>query len=115
MNKDINLILAFVFFNVFLLHSSYAQTSQDFLKVIPEINETPPEWAVKMYELNPNVKEVVQLFEDYYKETPFVKTTHTQNFKHWIRNIEAYVGEDGYLAFLDPKEKEAIRAQLMLE
>ena len=97
------------------LSTMLAQTSQDYLKVIPEINETTPEWAVKMYAPNPNVHEVVRLFQEYYQDNPFEKTTHTQNFKHWIRHIETYVMEDGYLNFPDQAEMNAYIEQKKLE
>ena len=46
-----------------------------------------PEWVSLMYQENPDVGEVVEAYEDYYKEHRFEKNTYTQYYKRWIRRI----------------------------
>ena len=65
---------------------SNAQNSNSFFKTIPTIDETMPDWAVEMYSDNPNVAKVDFDYYLYYKENPFKKTIHTQNYKYWHRN-----------------------------
>ncbi len=69
----------------------------DFLKIVPKINKSTPEWAIKMYSDNPNVEEIDRLYRMYYKTNPFQKTIHTQNYKHWRWQVEPYIGDNGFL------------------
>ncbi len=92
-NSKIFLIGALLFF----LNISIAQNSISFFKTIPTIDHSTPEWAVKMYADNPNIREVDWEYYQFYKNHPFEKTIHTQNYKFWRRNIDAYINEDGFI------------------
>ena len=50
-----------------------------------------------MYEDDPNVWEVVDLYNEYYAQHKFEKTVHMQNFKYWIRKVEPFVNRDGFI------------------
>ena len=68
---------------------------EDYLKTIPEITKATPLWAKKMYSSNPNVYEIDELYKFFYKKTTFKKTTHTQNYKYWRRNIDKFLDVQG--------------------
>ncbi|MCG8305887.1 MAG: PKD domain-containing protein [Cytophagales bacterium] len=71
--------------------------SQLFLKVLPDIDAATPEWAIQMYGENPNVWQVDMTYEQYYLEHEFEKNIHTQNYKHWRREVEPYITDDGHI------------------
>ncbi len=63
------------------------------------IDENTPQWARKMYEENPNMREVKRLYDLWRLEYPGVRNAHTQNFKHLYRYLVAHEGIDerGYI------------------
>ena len=79
------------------MSSLMAQESRDYLKTEPFIEQSTPSWAVEMYQENPNVFLVDQLYENYYQVHAFVKNIHTQNYKHWRRHVERFLSSSGYL------------------
>ncbi len=87
--------------------SSYSQNSETFFKTIPLIDEATPEWARLMYSANPNIKQVEFEFEKYSESHPFEKTVHTQNYKHWIRQVSRYMDAEGYIKIPDIPQQEA--------
>ncbi|MCZ4696192.1 T9SS C-terminal target domain-containing protein [Ancylomarina euxinus] len=87
--------------------SLMAQNSPSFFKTVPPVDESTPEWAHKMYSDNPNVSEVDYLYHQYYQSHPFQKNIHTQNFKHWKRQIQDYLGSDGYIHISSRNEEDA--------
>lgn len=58
-----------------------------------------PAWAKLMYADNPNVWEVEKAYELYFREHPFVKTTHTQYYKHWRAYVDKFVNEKGFVVY----------------
>ena len=48
-----------------------------------------------MYSDDPNVEEVIDLYDTYYRSHPFEKNIHTQNFKFWYKYIKYHIAEDG--------------------
>ena len=46
-----------------------------------------PYWVQLMYAEKPDIQNVIEAYEKYYKENKFVKNQHTQYYKHWLRNI----------------------------
>lgn len=88
--------VAVAFILAVFMSTVFSQTSRDFLKTIPPIDENTPEWAKLMYSEDPNVAEVFKLYNEYYKAHSFEKNTHTQNYKSWIRMIEPYLNSDGH-------------------
>jgi hypothetical protein len=75
----------------------FAQNSSDYFRanVLPQ--STDPAWVQLMYSANPHVPTVVKLHNAYYAENVFEKNTHTQNYKHWLKQIESITGADGYI------------------
>jgi hypothetical protein len=59
-----------------------------------EVNELP-DWARKMYLDDANFYKVTQLYNDYYKKHPFVKTYHTKYYQRWKRRVQPFVQSDG--------------------
>jgi photosystem II stability/assembly factor-like uncharacterized protein len=106
-----NLLFSLSLLLVFSL-TCQAQNRETFFKTFPLINEQTPEWAKLMYSENPNVRQVEFEFERYYETHPFEKTTHTQNFKHWLRQIDRFVGADGFIKLLDEEQESAFLRKL---
>ncbi len=71
----------------------------ELFKSIPTIDTDTPEWAKLMYSNDPNINLIESAYAAYYRNHPYVKTTHIQNYKHFMRNAfsEGYVQEDGSL------------------
>jgi len=66
-----------------------------------------------MYSENPNVSEVDYLYYQYYRNNSFQKNIHTQNYKHWKRQIEDYLSSDGYIHIPSRSEEEATNRTLI--
>lgn len=99
--------LLLVCFSIFLLPSAFAQNRTEFFKAIPSKNTNIPQWASMMYSENPNVQEVENAYLEYYKNEPFKKNIHTQNYKYWRRKIASYVTQDGYILVPDKATEDA--------
>lgn len=71
----------------------------ELFKSIPTIESNTPEWAKLMYSSEPNVRKIETAYALYYKEHPYQKNTHIQNYKHFMRIVfsENYVQKDGSL------------------
>ncbi len=84
----------------------YSQNNSDFFKTIPseESIKFSPKWVQAMYSDDPNVPEVISAYQMFYSENEFVKTIHTQNYKHWIRFTAQHVDEDGLIRPRSAKE-----------
>lgn len=63
----------------------------------PDSGNSLPPWVQLMYSERPNVQTLDSLYNAYFREQPFVKTTHTQYYKKWRRLVEPFVGSDGYV------------------
>ncbi len=88
----------FIFFlSSFFIFTLSAQNSDDFFKSIPIIDQSTPEWAKLMYSSNPNVAKVEDFYRAFYEKNKFVKNLHTQNHKHWIRQVEPLLNEKGFI------------------
>lgn len=90
-----------------------AQNNPDFFKVFPVIDPQMPAWASKMYAPDPNVREVEFLFFQYNLDYGFQKTIHTQNYKHWIRQVEPFLDNEGYIRVPSEKERTAFLDQIL--
>lgn len=91
---------------IFLLLALHS-TGQVFLPYgfIPE--EEIPAWAELMYSTEPNAWQVREAYEAYYRTHPFEKTIHTQNYKRWVRAVQANTSSDG--AVRTPDTEQAVR------
>jgi photosystem II stability/assembly factor-like uncharacterized protein len=56
-------------------------------KAIMPVEENAPKWVHLMYSNNPNIFEIEKAYLAYYKENDFVKTLHTQNYKHFVKTV----------------------------
>jgi photosystem II stability/assembly factor-like uncharacterized protein len=83
---------------------AYTQNKSDFFKVFPVNDPDMPLWAEKMYAPDPNVHEVQYLFKQYANKNGFKKTLHTQNYKHWIRQVDHILDDEGFIR--EPSEIE---------
>ncbi|MBK7149673.1 MAG: T9SS type A sorting domain-containing protein [Bacteroidetes bacterium] len=77
---------------------SYSQPGKLF-KSAPHAEQDAPQWVQWMYADSPNVWQVRDAYQEYYNTHTLVKTTHTQNYKYWIRNVLPYTKEDGRVEF----------------
>jgi hypothetical protein len=101
MKKALLCILMFI-----ILGNLKSQNRTDFFKTIPNIDENTPEWAILMYSENPNIIEVETLHRTFYKNNKFIKTVHTQNYKHWIQQIQPYLDNNGYIILPSKEEQD---------
>ncbi|RME92959.1 MAG: hypothetical protein D6772_16370, partial [Bacteroidetes bacterium] len=79
----------------------------EFFKTIPAPSDDMPLWARLMYGADPNVYAVTEAYLDYYANHEFVKTMHTQNYKYWLRQVEPYLNEEGYVRLPSRLEEDA--------
>ena len=79
----------------------------EWYKVIPMIDDQTPEWAIAMYEEGDNFEKVERLKRLYFQDHPWIKNIHTQNYKHWFKNVNTFAGNDGYIKM--PKVGEIFR------
>lgn len=83
---------------------SFSQNQSSFFKLMPKLEGGEPLWAIEMYKEDPNVFQVIDLYEEYYSKNEFEKTIHTQNFKHWLKQTEDYVGAEGWIRIPSSEE-----------
>ncbi len=90
--------------------TAFSQNDPSFFKTIPPQGTSMPEWAERMYSEDPDVREVERMYHAYYKEYPFAKNTHTQNYRHWLRLLRQnhWISEDGFIRRPDFAQVERI-------
>ncbi len=104
-----------LFFLLFTAFSfSQAQNQDAFFKVPPSaINQADiPLWARLMYSADPNIDEVISQYDLYYRDHPFEKNIHTQNFRYWQKNIQSYIASDGHIYIPSPQDQARIHSAL---
>lgn len=67
----------------------------EWFKAIPMIDNSTPEWARTMYLEDDNYEKITRLYKTYYQSNKWEKNIHVQNYKHWLKAVRNYVGEDG--------------------
>jgi photosystem II stability/assembly factor-like uncharacterized protein len=92
----------------------YTQNDPTFFKTLAPNDASTPEWAKMMYADNPNIYQVEDAFRDYYRDHPFKKTIHTQNYKHWRWRIETLIDADGFIVQKD-RSSEDIESRRLKE
>ncbi|TSA35220.1 MAG: T9SS C-terminal target domain-containing protein [Porphyromonadaceae bacterium] len=92
--------------------AAFTQNRETFFKTIPAVDESTPEWARLMYSPNPNIKQVDFEYEKYFENHPMEKTIHTQNYKHWRRQVDRFINSDGYIILPDAGEEEVFLKKL---
>ncbi len=93
---------------LFLTTSISAQNKTEFFKAIPYLDGSEPNWATLMYSENPNVHEVINGYETYYKTHDFQKNIHTQNYKFWLKNIGEHLTDSGFIQSENPEREKWI-------
>lgn len=98
---------------ILLVISLQGQEHYNFFKTIPPIDDHVPEWAKLMYSDHPNVYEVDAAYSEYFKEHKFQKSTHTQNYKHWRKQLDHldYVQPNGSILIPPYKSRQLKRIQ----
>ncbi|AMO20841.1 LamG-like jellyroll fold domain-containing protein [Flavobacterium columnare] len=91
MKQKLHLILFFILANL-----SYSQNS-DFYEPKPKfphlfrsltpIQKDDPKWIHLMYGETPNIYEIEKEYDLYYQKHDFIKTVHTQNYKHFTNYV----------------------------
>ncbi len=79
----------------------------DWFKALPKVNDKTPQWAMVMYSDCENFIRITTLYQEYFKLHPFEKNIHTQNFKHWYKQVVDYVDDNGMVN--KPMEHELVR------
>jgi hypothetical protein len=86
----------YTFFTALLLFSTAAFAQQMQKPSATTIAELP-QWAQLMYSENPNVYQVSQAYQDYYRTHTFEKNYHTQYYKRWMRQNQYFTDELGFI------------------
>ena len=94
----------YLLFSLFISSLAPAQHTQYF-KTIPPITAEIPAWAQLMYADNPNVRLLDSAYSAYYSNHAFGKDIHTQNYKHWRRQVEPFLDAEGYIQWPSPEER----------
>ena len=94
----------YLLFSLFTASLATAQHTQYF-KTIPPLTADVPAWAQLMYADNPNVRLLDSAYQAYYRAHPFEKNEHTQNYKHWRRQVEPFLDAEGYVQWPSPQER----------
>lgn len=104
-------IIAFVL--LLLTNTTLAQIDDNLFKTIPPVTANTPLWAQQMYSDKPNVWQVDKMYTAYYRDHPFEKTTHTQNYKLWRRQLgqNHWIDEEGYVSIPSMERLELERNQ----
>jgi len=106
MKLILTLLSVFLFIAISLAQSPYQQAKAQFFKVEYAPTSSDPLWVQLMYSDNPNFDEVVSAYEEYYSKKTKVKTIHTQNFKHWVKNVQPFVQADGSIRIPTDEERQ---------
>ncbi len=91
------------------------QNRDTYFKTIPPITKDTPEWACHMYSENPNVKQVDFLYHQYFKNKSFAKSIHTQNYKHWRRQVDSYINQEGFIQQQTQEEQNNFLKELTIK
>ncbi|MCF6359083.1 MAG: hypothetical protein L3J54_14895, partial [Draconibacterium sp.] len=80
--------MRFIFIIIcFLQLLSFSTFSQNQEKAPGANAPNLPTWTQLMYSENANPEEVQIAYDTYYETHDFVKSGHTQYYKHWLRNL----------------------------
>lgn len=109
------LLTVFLTFHLLVLGLQGQERFEHF-KIPPLIEADAPSWVHLMYADRPNINEVEMAYQMYYKTNPFIKSIHTQNYKHWMRWIEnsQLVDESGYVLIPNHEEEAQKRKDKMV-
>lgn len=71
-------------------------SSQKLIPFTPVSGETLPTWAIEMYSNHPNVWRVDDNYRRWRHSNPDAKTTYTQYYKKWRREIDPFINKEGF-------------------
>lgn len=89
----------------FALFATFRSISQEQTKY--GTSQSSPEWVVYMYQDNPSLFVLRDLFETYYESHDFVKDQHTQYFKRLLKENWLNTDSQGYI-IPQPEKRERI-------
>ncbi len=105
--KSMKSFFSICFFTFILSLSLFSQNPTDYkvddsgisslFKAVPRIDDSTPEWAQVMYKEFLNFEKVTRLYKEHYKINAFEKTIHTQNFKHWYKQVKDFANDEGMI------------------
>ncbi len=105
-------LLFFLSIQVFSQQASHFYQARpqypELFKTVPLISDADPDWVQLLYSDHPNLYQIERAYQEYYKSHTFVKTTHTQNYKHlcMIVKLENYLKDDGSIYIPASEEEE---------
>ncbi len=100
-------------FSIMMVNAAQAQNQDYFFKVPPSaIEGAIPTWAQLMYSENPNLEEVNKAYDRYYSQHEFKKNVHVQNYKYWLKNIQSYLDDEGFIVMPSAEQQAAKYARL---
>ena len=74
------------------------------------VDESTPEWAKMIYQINPNIAEARKLYFAWKAKNPSIKNGHTRNF----RKLSGYLAQNNYVneaGYIDIPTNEEIKAE----
>jgi photosystem II stability/assembly factor-like uncharacterized protein len=99
----------FLVFSFFLILSALTSFSQNLQKPSPSEIERAPHWAQLMYSENPSIFEVDRAYREFYSNSAFEKSFHTQYYKRWRRKYLNYIDENGFIH--EPSQEELEKSE----
>lgn len=108
MKLKLSLPLIFLFFiNVFQAQeSNYIEPKPKYpllFKALIPVEKNAPEWIHKLYSDNPNIYDIENSYLAFFNSNDFVKTLHTQNYKHFMKEVyqNHWFDDDGFVIVKD--------------
>ncbi|SPE77696.1 PKD domain protein [Flavobacterium columnare] len=122
MKQKLYLILFLILANIgYSQNSTFYEPKPKFphlFKSLIPIQKEDPKWVQLMYGENPNLYEIEKEYNLYYQKHDFIKTIHTQNYKHFINYVYTnnWINEKGDIIPRDnmtEKNKKEIRNRII--
>ena len=70
--------------------------AQKYYKVAPVKGEILPPWAIQMYSDHPNIWQVDDGYRIWRQTHPEEKTTYSQYYKKWRRDLDPFINQQGF-------------------
>ena len=86
---------------------SLAQNQPDYFKVRTDVAADAPSWQQLMYSADPNVLDVEDAYEAYYREHAWSKDIHVRNYIYWRRAVDGLLDETGHIRPPAPEAENA--------
>ena len=92
--------------SLFLFQQLFAQNNSAYFKVPLIPNAEMPTWAAEMYAADPNVYKVDSLYQLHFQTNSFSKSVHSQNYRHWRRQVAQKLDQNGYIRPISSAEED---------